>query len=288
MGLLDSLLQEIVNPKSDDQRARLQEAVKPILLFRTLDSSQLVDVLDAMFERNVEENEYIIKQGDDGDNFYVVESGVYNIFVDSPDGPKNVGKYEGSGSFGELALLYNMPRAATIQAVTSGLLWALDRDTFRKLVLRNAYQKRKLYESLLRSVPLLTHLEEYERMNVADALATQKFENGQEIIKQGDPANGMYFVESGRVHVIVSQNGEEKLVTEIEKGGYFGELALVTHKPRAATICAKDSVSVAFLDVRAFERLLGPCMDVMKRNIDDYEEKLIEIFGSKANISDLA
>ena len=41
------------------------------------------------------------------------------------------------------------------------------------------------------------------------------------------------------------------------------------------------------LDVNAFERLLGPCMDLMKRNIDDYEQQLLQIFGSKTNISDV-
>jgi cAMP-dependent protein kinase regulator len=44
---------------------------------------------------------------------------------------------------------------------------------------------------------------------------------------------------------------------------------------------------LAVLDVEAFERLLGPCMDIMKRNIDDYEEQLTQLFGSQANISDL-
>ena len=47
--------------------------MKEILLFRSLESEQLNEVLDAMFERKVTPNEYIIKQGDDGDNFYVVE-----------------------------------------------------------------------------------------------------------------------------------------------------------------------------------------------------------------------
>jgi len=44
---------------------------------------------------------------------------------------------------------------------------------------------------------------------------------------------------------------------------------------------------LAVLDVQAFERLLGPCMDIMKRNIDNYEEQLVDVFGSKAAISDL-
>ena len=64
---------QIIHPKSDSQRKSLLEAVKEILLFRSLESEQLNEVLDAMFERKVTPNEYIIKQGDDGDNFYVVE-----------------------------------------------------------------------------------------------------------------------------------------------------------------------------------------------------------------------
>lgn len=77
-------------------------------------------------------------------------------------------------------------------------------------------------------------------------------------------------------------------MTTIKEGGYFGELALVTHKARAATVAAHGGdVRVAFLDVNAFERLLGPCMDVMKDRVDDYEDQLVRIFGSKANISDI-
>src|SRR5207237_6559833 len=101
------------------------------------------------------------------------------------------------------------------------------------------------------------------------------------IIKQGDAANGMYFVESGKVKVIrKDEKGKEKELTTISKGGYFGELALLTNKPRAATIIADGPVKVAFLDVEAFERLLGPCMEIMKRNVEGYQTTLVEMFGS--------
>merc|ERR1719410_1498672 len=116
----------VVHPKSDSQRKSLLEAVKEILLFRSLDQEQLNEVLDAMFERKVTPNEYIIKQGDDGDNFYVVESGTYNIFIKQGNQDVKVGCCENRGSFGELALMYNMPRAATIQSAGDGMLWAMD------------------------------------------------------------------------------------------------------------------------------------------------------------------
>ena len=54
--------------------------------------------------------------------------------------------------------MYNMPRAATIQSAGDGMLWAMDRQTFRRIVLRNAFQKRKMYEALLEKVPLLSSL----------------------------------------------------------------------------------------------------------------------------------
>lgn len=73
--------------------------------------------------------------------------------------PKCVGSYDSSGSFGELALMYNMPRAATVQSDSEGSLWAMDRQTFRRIVLKNAYKKRQMYETLIESVPMLKTLE---------------------------------------------------------------------------------------------------------------------------------
>lgn len=279
---------KVVHPKTDEQRQRLQERVQSQLLFRTLDQDQLVEVIDAMFEHKVKAGETVIRQGDDGDYFYVVESGVYHALINIDDGSmKKVFEYNGEGNFGELALLYNMPRAATVQAQTSGSLWAMDRQTFRKIVLKSAFQKRKMYESFLENVSLLKHLEKYERENIADALVSQAFAKGQQVVKQGDRANGMYFVESGTLVVLkkMGQEGDEKAVNEVRQGEYFGELALVNHAPRAATVAAKDDVKVAFLDTLAFERLLGPCMDIMKRNTEEYEEQLVKVFGSKAKVS---
>eukprot|EP00794_Sanderia_malayensis_P005982 gene5982-6678_t len=278
--------QHIVNPKTDKQRARLNEAVKNILLFKNLDPEQLSKVLDAMFERVAEPGDHIIDQGDDGDNFYVIDSGKYDILVAKNGVDETVGCYDDKGSFGELALMYNTPRAATIIATTSGILWALDRVTFRKILLKAAAKKRKMQEELLENVPMLAHLTDHERLSLVDALETKHFQDGERIIKQGDGADWMYFIVKGKVSVRMlsaSDPPEDLEITTLEDG-YFGELALVTHKPRAASIYAVGDVTVAALDVMAFERLLGPCMDIMKRSIDDYEEQLRKLGLSNTDL----
>nr|XP_040229059.1 cAMP-dependent protein kinase type II regulatory subunit isoform X2 [Anopheles coluzzii] len=255
-------------PKTDEQRARLCDSVKNILLFRSLDKEQMNEVLDAMFEKIVQAKDYIIKQGDDGDNFYVIESGIYNAYVGEDQ--KHIHTYDNRGSFGELALLYNMPRAATIQAETDGKLWAMDRQTFRRILLKSAFRKRKMYEALLDAVPMLKTLQNYERMNLADALIPQTYAKGDRIIKQGDAADGMYFIEDGKVSIRIQQDAGEVEISNLEKGGYFGELALVTHRPRAASAYAVDNVKVAFLETECFERLLGNCIDLLLRSMQHY------------------
>uniref|UniRef100_A0A8C1IJM8 Protein kinase cAMP-dependent type II regulatory subunit beta n=1 Tax=Cyprinus carpio TaxID=7962 RepID=A0A8C1IJM8_CYPCA len=287
------LCPQVTYPKTDEQRQRLQEACKDILLFKNLDQEQMSQVLDAMFEKVVVTGEHIIDQDDDGDNFYVIERGTFDIMLKADGTTRTVGSYDNRGSFGELALMYNTPRAATIIATSSGALWCLDRLTFRRIIVRNNAKKRKMYEAFIGTLPLLTSLEVSERMKVVDVLSTKVYNSGEQIIAQGDLAESFYIVESGHVRITMkrskSQNDTEDEEVEIatcSRGQYFGELALVTNKPRAASAYAMDNVKCLVMDVQAFERLLGPCMDIMKRNIANYEEQLIMLFGSHIAIQE--
>ncbi|TRY97017.1 hypothetical protein DNTS_001439 [Danionella cerebrum] len=283
----------VTHPKTDEQRQRLQEACRDILLFKNLDQEQMSQVLDAMFEKLVVSGEHIIDQDDDGDNFYVIERGMFEILVKVEGTTRTVGSYDNRGSFGELALMYNTPRAATIIATSPGALWCLDRVTFRRIIVKNNAKKRKMYEAFIGTLPLLTSLEVSERMKVVDVLSTKVYNSGEQIIIQGDLADCFYIVESGHVRITMrrskSKNNSEDEEVEIatcSRGQYFGELALVTNKPRAASAYAMDSVKCLVMDVQAFERLLGPCMDIMKRNIANYEEQLIMLFGSQMAIEE--
>ncbi|XP_053497776.1 cAMP-dependent protein kinase type II-beta regulatory subunit isoform X2 [Ictalurus furcatus] len=284
----------VTYPKTDEQRQRLQEACNDILIFKNLDQEQISQVLDAMFEKKVSAGEHIIDQDDDGDNFYVIERGTFDILVKSEGTTRTVGSYDNRGSFGELALMYNTPRAATIVATSPGALWCLDRLTFRRIIVKNNAKKRKMYEAFIETLPLLTSLEVSERMKVVDVLSSKVFNDGEQIIAQGDLADCFYIVESGEVRITMKRNrvsfhngsSFEIDIATCTRGQYFGELALVTNKPRAASAYAVENVKCLVMDVQAFERLLGPCMDIMKRNIANYEEQLITLFGSQMEIDE--
>lgn len=272
----------IVHAKSDLQRTRLVQVVEKMLLFKSLDQDQMSQVLDAMFEKVVEPGEHIINEGDDGDYFYVIESGKYDILKIIDGEQKHVGQYDNKGSFGELALMYNAPRAATIVATTAGNLWAMDRQTFRKIVVKATAKKRRMYEDFLKNVEVLSVLKDDERSKVADAIETRYFADGSTIIQQGDSPDYFYIVVEGTVDV--KRRGDDKndpareiFLTSLQTGMFFGELAFITQNARAASVYANGNVKLAALDVQAFERLLGPCRKLLERNRELYEQQLAAI-----------
>lgn len=280
--------EKIVIHKSDEQRARIQVAISDNFLFKHLDDEQYQDVMNAMAIKKVAKGVRVIEQGGVGDYFYVVESGQLDCLIDG----KKVTSYGPMGSFGELALMYNAPRAASIIATTDCVLYALDRMTFRSILMENTNQKRSMYERFLSEVPIFKSLEIYERHKIADALESVVYENKDVVIREGDVGEEFYLIENGEAAFYKTlPDGTQKQVMIGRKGDYFGgkfwfpfiltyspmlfiELALLNDKPRAATVVSNGRLKCATLNKKAFIRLLGPVMDILKRNTENYHAVL--------------
>lgn len=260
-------------PKTPEQTARLRAAVAHNFLFSHLDDDQASQVLGALQERKVPAKDVrVIVQGDAGDYFYVVEAGNFAIHVsptgkveNGPDGlgPRVASSGPGS-SFGELALMYNAPRAATVVSTEPAVLWQLDRVTFRRILMDSAFQRRRMYESFLEEVPLFSSLTPYERSKIADALETHKYPSNTTIIREGDVGDKFYILEHGEAEA--RKRGAEGGLKRYGKGDYFGELALLDDKPRAASVVSLGEVKVAALGKDGFQRLLGPVESIMRRD----------------------
>jgi CRP-like cAMP-binding protein len=110
----------------------IEEALHGNYVFSSLPDEDLTTVVAKMHAEVVRAGENIITQGDRGDKFYVIESGTAEILVDGV----HVGEYGPRSAFGELALLYRAPRAATIKAVSACTLWAVGLHTFRRIAIQ--------------------------------------------------------------------------------------------------------------------------------------------------------
>ncbi|XP_022102414.1 cAMP-dependent protein kinase regulatory subunit-like isoform X2 [Acanthaster planci] len=258
-----------VIPKDYKTMAALSKSIAKNVLFSHLDENERSDIFDAMFPVKHSKDEIVIKQGDEGDNFYVIDDGEVDVYVDNVGLVTTIGE---GGSFGELALIYGTPRAATVKAKTDLKLWGIDRDSYRRILMGSTLRKRKLYESFLSKVSILESLDQWERLTVADSLEPVNFEDGEKIVVQGEPGNDFYIIVEGQASVLQRRDEQDEFI-EVAKLGpsdYFGEIALVLNRPRAATVIARGSLKCVKLDRERFERVMGPCSDILKRNITQY------------------
>ena len=266
--------------KTQEQIQRIKTSVIHSFLFGNLDPKDLEVVINAMEEKVFEKGENIINQGEKGDCLYFVEEGKLNCYKKkaSEQSPKLVKEYGPGDAFGELALLYNAPRAATITAESDKVItWVLDRETFNHIVKEAAQKKREKYENFLKKVEILSSIEPYELMQISDALKTATFKKGDYIIKEGEMGDVFYILEEGTCEATktLEPGKPDTIIKEYSVGDYFGERALIKGEPRAANIIASsETVKVISLDRISFKRLLGPIEDILKRNIDKYQNFL--------------
>merc|ERR1719440_1778197 len=133
---------------------------------------------------------------------FVLEQGQLNVFAKKAPEEAHPGKqvhtYNQMGqSFGELALLYDCPRAATIIASTQSVVWSIDRDTFNQCVKAGYQETRRRQEAFIDSVEILRALTSDEREKIVDVIQYKTYSNGDQIIKLGDVGDVFYMVEKG-------------------------------------------------------------------------------------------
>ena len=187
--------------KSSEDRALIKSAIKNNALFKGFLDAELDEFIDVFSPESVDSRSTVIRQGDIGNTFYVVQSGALDIFI-------NMGKedqvvetqvglpYRRGGAFGELALLFGSPRAATIRASEPTNLWVINRTAFRGLQLQiesnaHALKLEKLRHVKIGDKMLNEVLDESQLESMAMAAQYQIFEAGSTIIKEGETVNMM-------------------------------------------------------------------------------------------------
>lgn len=196
-----------VHTKSSVQSDFIRNALTDNFVFDSLQATEMKTLIDAFERYSVSKaGTTIITQGEVGDYFYILESGSISFHVNGV----HVGDATPGQTFGELALLYNCPRAATCTSTVADVsLWRVDQETFRRILASHTQTREKETLDLLRQVDILAnHLDDVYLSKLVDAVSTITFDNGQCILRKGDPGRAFYILKSGKIKI-----------TDIEVGG---------------------------------------------------------------------
>lgn len=262
--------------KEPGQEDALRNVLSRSFLFNGLEPDALATVIGAMQLCSAEPDQLVIRQGDDGDFLFIIEDGLlecYKRWRDVQSGEEVEALVASCGpgdAFGELALLYNCPRAASVIAREASLLWKLDRETFNHIVKGAAELRMAKLQSFIAKCPLLQGLSTYEQTKLTEALTRTDFADGSYIIRQGEVGGLMYFVESGCciARKCVCPGETDEVVGTHGEGDYFGELALLTSEPCQASVIAHGPVTTLCVSHDTFQRLLGSLKERLSADAD--------------------
>ena len=227
--------------------------------------------------------EVVIRQGDEGDHFYVIERGVAEVWAG--DEPQPRAHLTRGDYFGEIALLGRVRRTATVRAGTPLAVLCVMRGDFDRLVGRHVAGPPEVAQGIqmaerLRQFPLFAELSSRELCELASKLRHERFPAGTAVIREGDPGDAFYLVDSGQAEVVAGGHRVEILGS----GTFFGEIALLLHIPRQATVRALTPVDVFVLDRTDFERLIATTMHKVTSVLEDVGRERLSIIRGPSTV----
>jgi cGMP-dependent protein kinase len=262
--------------KSPEQTRQIMAGINKNDLISGMSDEQKAFVVSAMIEVPCVADDIIISQGEDGDHFYLVDEGQYEVFLEQT-GDTVQATYESGKSFGELALLYNSPRAATVKCKDGGLLWALERKAFRHVMVNTgAGDLKAKAENFLKTVEILSPLTDAQRASLANAMEEIKFTNNEYVVEMGAVADAIYFVKEGELVCHTGTGGDKEVHDRLKQGAVFGESCLeptAQDAVRKANVVAVGKVTILKLTRAAFLEQLGDLAEVVAEN---FKRKVLE------------
>eukprot|EP00913_Durusdinium_trenchii_P029071 g27258.t1 len=213
--------------------------------------------------------EVIVRQGEEGDHLFIVEVGLLEVSIHGrPTNDMVAGEdaREMSVAFGCTALLYNVPRTATVTAKEDSGLWALGGGTFRKLLRDHAERHQAQHLHLLERIHILDGLSNVQKVNVgAVALLDESFTSGHLVASEGEECRRLYLVKSGALQLV--QGGEREgthwlggtPIKEVGTGGVFGEdyLRIDASHTLEGNLVAVGDTSLACVLIEKLASVLG-------------------------------
>ncbi|XP_062873901.1 cGMP-dependent protein kinase 2 [Trichomycterus rosablanca] len=270
-----------IMPKFYFESARVwkEPSVKKLLIdalnknryLKRLEGQQLKDMVECMYEKTYQQGEYVIKQGEPGNHLFVLADGNLSVYQNN----RLLTSIAVWTTFGELAILYNCTRTASVRAASNVRTWVLDREVFHNIMRMTAEARHEQHRNFLRSVSLLANLPEDKLTKIVDCLE-EYYDKGDYVIREGEEGNTFYIIANGKIKVTQSTKGREEpqLINTLEKGDYFGEKALISDDVRSANIIAdEDGVECLVIDRETFTQTVGT-FDELKKYLQGYVETL--------------
>jgi cAMP-dependent protein kinase regulator len=237
-------------------------------LFSALDKYAFEAVVQQLDMRWMTQGEVLIEEGQQGDSMFVVVQGMVNVL----HGDKRIIATMAEGAFfGEMALMTDSPRLATVVAAKDGLLFEIHRGRLQEIFNKHpsvydaveAFYKDRLLSNVLRASPLFRPLSDQQKQTVSDRFSRHSLPPQTVLLEQGKPGGALCLLLRGKCDVFHSGGkGGEVPLPALKEGDIFGEISALLDGPCTATVRTASFCEVLELSRDDFRTLVLPNPEV--------------------------
>ncbi|MCA9676206.1 MAG: cyclic nucleotide-binding domain-containing protein, partial [Myxococcales bacterium] len=248
---------EAAPPAALDFEARRALVTTPLLA--GLPPRALESLVTRLSLVNLTPGEVLFAEGDGSSCLYIVTEG--EVAVATAAGG-DLARLTPGAFFGEIALVTDLPRSATVRAVDAVELLAIDRRVIRDLVAEFPdvlgvllrFVRDRLVDQVVRTSELFRPFGDAEREALSARFELVEVEAGASMITQGEPADGLYVVLAGRVEVW--RDGEAAALAALGPGEVFGEMSLLGGGGSIAHVRAATKVLALRMPAKTFRAVI--------------------------------
>lgn len=274
-------------PTGAGSTARARQVLERAPLLSGLSGEELESFMDALRLVHVPAEGVIYEEGSPGDHLYLIGMGRVRLETGGGQGRPRVFAHLSEGDFfGERAFMAKKPHEDAAIAETDCDILIMDRATFDAWVKRHPkiaevvedFYRRRVLARILAITPLFEGVPPEARLELSARFRLRRFHRGEAIVREGERGDSFFLVRSGVVEVCTTDPRDrtrQVRLGELGEGEFFGEVALLTDRPRAATVCAKsDEVEVMELSREGFESIARAWPEVRK-TVERYLKKRV-------------
>ncbi|MGE5372496.1 MAG: cyclic nucleotide-binding domain-containing protein [Solirubrobacterales bacterium] len=263
--------------REDAQRNADDLLLSKIPLFAELSANQLGGIKSMLKVQTFYPGQNVITRGEIGETFYIMRVGKVEVIAPINGQDKIVTELSAGDSFGEIALLKDIPRTASVRAKTLSEMFVLDKRDFKALAsrfddLEARFQQAIETSNIIRRMPLFEELSADQTASLMSKFSVQLAAKGETIIRQGEVGDRFYILKQGKVDVLVWDGSQYKPVAYLGPGEYFGEIALLLNIPRTSTIRALEDCELMTLTRKDFNEVFGANL-LMSRSLEQVSSR---------------
>jgi CRP-like cAMP-binding protein len=249
----------------------IQQQFHPLPFFSELGREAFLAVLRSLVVRRLDHGAVVTRQGEAGTALYLVAAGEVRVVVIDLNGAREIARLFESSLFGEMALITDQPRSASVVVEGEADIIEVSREALARVTQQipalkevlDRFTRERLIKNLMQTSPLFTPFTKAQQSDLLRRFEGHDVEAGTEVIREGEPGQGLFVVLSGQLEVVAhASSGSPVPLARLQTGDICGEMSLLANQPTSATVRALTRATVLFLAREYVERLTAAIPEV--------------------------